>query len=78
MQPELVARLHSALPQARAWIGEFVAAHAARAKPVSAYPWRRLRECFPAELLDRARVVAVDTVVFPPVQEFGLPELAGI
>jgi len=78
MQPELVERLHAALPQARAWMAQFVAAHAERARPVSTYPWRRLRECYPAELLERVRVVPVDAVVFPPVEEFGLPELAGI
>lgn len=35
-----------------------------------------LSGCLPGDLLDRARVVVVNRVPFPPLDELGLPELA--
>jgi hypothetical protein len=36
----------------------------------------RLASCYPADLLERARVVSVERTPFPPVSQFGLPEFA--
>lgn len=76
MQPEIIRRFHTALPQVRDWIDHFLEAHANQARAVSTLGFTRLAACFPQELLDRAKVVSVDRVPFPPVDQFGLPEFA--
>ena len=76
MQPEIIRRFHTALPQVRNWIDRFLDAHADRARTVSTLGFTRLAACFPQELLERAKVVSVDRVPFPPVDQFGLPEFA--
>lgn len=75
-QADIIRRLHAALPQVRAWIDRFLDAHVDQARPVSALGFTRLSACFATELLDRAKVVSVDRVPFPPVEKFGLPEFA--
>jgi hypothetical protein len=75
-QADIIRRLHIALPQVREWIDQFLDAHADRARPVSALGFARLSACFPSELLERAKIVSVDRVPFPPVEKFGLPEFA--
>ena len=76
MQADIIRRFHTALPQVRGWIDQFLDAHADRARTVSALGFTRLSACFPRELLDSAKVVSVDRVPFPPVEKFGLPEFA--
>jgi hypothetical protein len=78
MQADIICRLHTALPQVREWIDQFLNAHRNRARAVSALGFPRLSACFPRELLDRAKVVSVDRVPFPPVEKFGLPEFASL
>lgn len=78
MQADVVRRFHAALPEVRRWIDQYLDAHAASARAVSALGFTRLAACFPPELLERARVVNVERVPFPPVEKFGLPELASI
>ena len=78
MQADIIRRFHSALPQVRGWIDQFLDAHADRARAVSTLGFTRLSACFPRELLERAKVVSVDRVPFPPVDEFGLPEFASV
>ena len=76
MQADIIRRLHAALPQVREWIDQFLNAHADRARAVSTLGFTQLPVCFPRELLERAEVVSVEHVPFPPVDQFGLPELA--
>jgi hypothetical protein len=76
MQSDLIQRLRTALPQVRSWIDDYIDANSRKARPVSAYGWTRLPKCYPADLLDRAKVVTVDRTPFPPVDRFGLPEFA--
>lgn len=76
MQADIIRRFHTALPQVREWIDQFLDAHADRAHTVSTLGLTRLSACFPQELLERAKVVSVDRVLFPPVEKFGLPEFA--
>ena len=71
-------RFHTPLPGVRQWIDEFLDAHADRARAVSTLGFTRLSACFPQELLERAKVVSVEQVPFPPVDKFGLPELASM
>lgn len=78
MSDDIIRRLHSALPQAEAWIDEFLATTASSARPVSTLGFTRLSQYFPKELLERSKVVSVDHVSYPPVDRFGLPEFAPI
>jgi hypothetical protein len=68
-------RLTEALPRMEAWIRGLHAAHASRAQPVSCLGFGRLAEVWPHELLEEARAVSVERVPYPPVSDFGLPEL---
>ena len=76
IQADIIRRFHTALPQVRGWIDQFLDAHADSTRPVSALGFTRLSTCFPRELLERAKVVSVARVPFPPVEQFGLPEFA--
>ena len=76
MPADIIRRFHTALPQVREWIDQYLAAHADRARAVSTLGFTRLAACFPQLLLERAKVVSVERVPFPPVDQFGLPEFA--
>jgi hypothetical protein len=76
MQDDIICRFHIALPWVRQWIEQLLDAHADGAHAVSTLSFTRLSTCFPWELLERTRVVTVERVPFPPVDQFGLPELA--
>jgi hypothetical protein len=76
MQADIIRRFHTALPQVREWIDQFLAAHEGGARAVSTLGFAQLAACFPRELLERAKVVSVERVPFPPVDQFGLLELA--
>jgi hypothetical protein len=78
MQDNIIHRVHTALPKVRQWIDQLLDDHADRARSVSTLGLRRLSACFPLELLKRAKAVTVERVLFPPVDQFGLPELAGM
>jgi len=78
MQDDIVRRFHAALPGVRQWIDEFLNDHTAQARAVSTLGFTRLPTSFPQELLERTKVVTVPRVPFPPVDRFGLPELAQI
>ncbi len=78
MQDDIIRRFHTALPDVRQWIDQLLDAHADRARAVSTLGFTRLSTCFLPELLERAKVVTVERVPFPPVDQFGLPELAAM
>jgi len=73
---DLIQRFYAALPLVRAWIDQLLATHAANARKVSTLWFNRLASCYPADLLERARVVSVEQTPFPPVSKFDLPEFA--
>jgi hypothetical protein len=73
---DIIQRFHTALPAVRRWIDDFIDKHADRARAVGTLGFVRLSVCFPQELLESAKVVSVPHVPFPPVDTFGLPELA--
>jgi hypothetical protein len=73
---DVIRRFYAALPQVRAWIDQLLATHAADARKVSTLGFNRLASCYPADLLERARVVSVQRTPFPPVSQFGIPEFA--
>ena len=76
MQNDIIRRFHAALPKVRQWIDQLLEAYADRARPVFSLGYKQLSTCFPQELLERAKVVTMKRVPFPPVAQFGLPELA--
>ena len=76
MQDDIIRRFHIALPRVRQWINQVLDAHTDRARAVSTRGFTRLSACLPEELLERAKVVTVERVPYPPVDQFGLPELA--
>jgi hypothetical protein len=67
-------RLLDKLPQVRAWIGQTLATHQARARPVTSYGFARLPQFYPAEILSSTWVVEVQRVPVPPLADIGLPE----
>jgi len=60
------------------WIDRIHTEHAARATPPREGTPARLAGYFPSALLDSARVVTGESLPFPPVAEYGLPEFAGM
>ena len=68
-------RFRDALPRVRRWIEQTLERHAPQAVPLSSLGHPRLSAGFPEELLDRARVVRVPEVPFPPLTRMGLEEL---
>jgi hypothetical protein len=78
MQGDIIQRFRAALPSVRQWIDQFLLDHAPRARTVSTLGFARLSTCFPQDVLQRTKVVTLPRVPFPPVDRFGLPELAPI
>lgn len=78
MQTDIIRRFHAALPEVRAWIDQYLVVHADRTRAVSTLGFTRLAACFPRDLLERTKVVSVERVPFPPIEQFGLPEFARI
>jgi hypothetical protein len=71
---DLLRRLLDALPQVERWIDLLHAAHVRESVAVSELGFARLADHFPAAVLERARVVTVAQIPFPPVAEYRLPE----
>jgi hypothetical protein len=75
VQDDLLIRFRAAVPKVLHWIKNYAAEHASISRPVSELGFGRLSGAFPLELLERARVAVVSRVPYPPVTEFGLPEI---
>jgi hypothetical protein len=74
MDDDTLRRLELAIPRVESWIRELHATHGGEAQRVSSLGYAALARAWPAELLEEARVVAVDKNPFPPVSEYGIPE----
>ena len=75
MDAGTVPRFHAALPRVREWIRKLLQDHAERSRSIGSLGFVRLSACFRPELLEQVKVVCVDRVPFPPLDELGLPEL---
>jgi len=73
---DTIRRLRTALPRVREWIEQLLQCHSSHARAVSTCGLPGLAKCFPRDLLESAKVVSVDRVLFPPVSRFGLQEFA--
>ena len=71
-----VQQLLPKLPLIVRWIDDTLAMHATRARPVTDFGFKRLPQYYPADLLRRAKVVALPAVPAPPLTALGLPEFA--
>ena len=75
---DLLVRLQQALPQVRKWIDNLHAEHSHECIRASNLGFPRLASYFPVTLLDKAFAVPSDTMPFPPVRQYGLPEFEAI
>jgi len=64
------------LPQITSWIDATLAAHAAQARSVASFGFKRLPEYYSPQFLAQAKAVVVERVPVPPLTAVGLPELA--
>lgn len=78
MDADIIRRFRKALPGIRKWIDRVLLDHAPRTRTVGSLAFKRLSACYPQHLLDRAKVVTVPRVPFPPVSSLGLPEFASL
>ena len=71
---ELFERLVRALPHVEHWIDELHSQNMRQARPASESGHVRLGSYLPSAFLTETRFVIVDTIPFPPVSVYGLPE----
>lgn len=76
MDPDLFRRIEAAVPPTRAWIDEYLLAHAHETHSVHSLENPRLAASFPEALLRQTKTVTLDAIDFPPIESFGVPELA--
>ncbi|MBN1512688.1 MAG: hypothetical protein JXB13_11800 [Phycisphaerae bacterium] len=65
-------QLLPALPKARRWVRWTLADHVSVAQSLSTRRFSRLPKLYPHELLDRVKIVVVQKVPRPPVEQWGL------
>ena len=75
---DLLRRVQEALPEMARWINRLHAQNAGQAVSAREAGPARLAGYFPRALLDSAHVVTGESLPFPPVAEYGLPEFAGM
>jgi hypothetical protein len=75
---DFLVRLQRAMPHVRDWMTALQAEHSGRATPVSELSLPRVPRYWPPALLKHAQAVTVDTIPFPPVATYGLPEFEGL
>lgn len=71
----MFGQFYRALPAVRGWIEQLLKKHAADGISLSRIGSEGISRWFPADLLDRAKVITVSPVPFPPLVDMGLPEL---
>ena len=72
----VIKKFYSVLPVVRNWIDDLLEGHIDQATPVIKLEYQRLRQVFPSDLLEKAKVVIVaGKVPFPPLARMGLFEL---
>ena len=74
----IVGKLQAALPHIKIWIDQTLTNYSHAATPVSHSTFVRLQDHYPDALLQRATVVVVPQIPFPPVSQIGLTEFAAM
>ena len=77
LDPQIIQQFMAALPGVRRAVKQLVTAHAAQAVAVSRLNFNRLPQYFPANFLNRAKVVVVKKMPVLPLDQFGLSQLSG-
>jgi hypothetical protein len=73
---DLFRRIEAAVPLTAAWIDDYMIPHAQDARSVHSLNNPRLAASFPEPLLRRAKTVTLESIDYPPIESFGLPEFA--
>ncbi len=76
MNKDLSRRLHEVLPKLRQWIDELIVSNSARSRQASSLGFNRLATYYPADILASTRVVLIDKLPLPPLEELGLAEFS--
>lgn len=71
-----IKKVLSKMPDIMSWIDATLAAHAAQARPVASFGFKRLLDFYSPQLLEKTKVVVVERVPVPPLGALGLPEFA--
>ena len=74
MDRDFISRLQNAIAPTRAWIETYLRKHSSSSRSVASLGIDTLTRCYPEPLLQCAQVVFVDTLEYPPLARFGLPE----
>jgi hypothetical protein len=64
------------VPLILTWIQKTLADHAASVRPIASLKFKRLPLYFPADFLEKAKVVYVHRVPTPPLSAIGLPQFS--
>ena len=74
-QLDLIRKFQTTLPAVREWIDNLLERHKEQAVPVINLGFGKLQQLFPADLLEKSKVVVVTTELpVPPLSRMGLPE----
>ena len=76
---EIIEKFHSVLPEIRNWIEGIIETHKSQAISASELGFPNIQQTFPADFLDKAKVVYLESKIpFPPLSKMGLHELSGM
>jgi hypothetical protein len=76
LDQDLFRRIEAAVPRATTWIDDYLRIHAKEARSVHSINNPRLAASFPEPLLRRAKTMTLESIDYPPIESFGLPEFA--
>ncbi|MFX0204068.1 MAG: hypothetical protein ACFFCW_48845 [Candidatus Hodarchaeota archaeon] len=75
----IIDKFHSAIPVINDWIDRLLESNKENVFHIINLNFRRINQVFPSNLLERAKVVTVESKVpFPPLTQIGLHELSGM
>jgi hypothetical protein len=78
LDPAMITRLRHALPKIREWIFAYTESTASEAVTVASLCVPDLARCYSKELLDSTRVLTIDEIAYPPLDQFGLGEFKSL
>ena len=76
MDQDLFRRIETAVPRTAAWIDDYLYRHAKDTRSVHSLNNPRLAASFPEALLRRTKTATLESIDYPPIESFGLPEFA--
>jgi len=76
LDQDLFRRIETAVPRTAAWIDDYLYRHAKDTRSVHSLNNPRLAASFPEALLRRTKTATLESIDYPPIESFGLPEFA--